>query len=1428
MVKEDTVMGKSEEDSQAFGDNMKSSRQTEEISPLPTARLPWPEDRDPDITEGRMCRLLRSLNDIIFYAYMGRILHKGAELHRQRRKRRSKIESNHVAQTQGCEEEMNMDDLFAVPKALRADHLQHEFSRLYRELGVMTKDQEEGKGKNGREGRSRKRILLRRTSPWMPFTKVLWGLAKPTYVKAGIFQLIALLSQVSMPILVREVLLQMEANKNQSFITTGIPLAFALLVVSVLEGVSMERQKYLAFQTGIVLRSAIINAVYDYILRLTPGGRSGLTSGEVTNLVAIDSQKLFELAQEGHQAWSCPLAMIIVTILLLLELGPTILVGMASMFLLIPVVQHVVGKMMHIRKKRVAQTDRRIQATATMLQAMKFTKLNHYEDKFRARVMEARANEMKLLQKELSVLAITFFLTVTSPVIASALTFITYALVDGGNVLTPSTTFTTLFLFAALRFPINYYGKLMGKAAQGIHAIQRFADFFSRETRADFSEQSDAIISNGDSSNASNANSRDMDDIIRLKGCSFTVGNSAPTQYSASDPPAVSKASFTVQNIDMAVKRTEVFCIVGPVASGKSTLIGGLLGEVEASADSNMIMHGSIGYASQTPFILNSTLRDNILFGRPFDKLRYSKVLDACCLLQDLEQIGSRRDMTEIGERGVTLSGGQKARVSLARTVYGQPDVAILDDPLSALDAATGKSVFVKLLKSTDHDLFGNSAVVLVTHAAHFLRHFDQLMILVDGQPAFSGKWNDLSDREQQNHASSDTINSILSAVQEDTSDKSDKEVIVKSEDDEAKDPFASMHHSGGELMTTEEREFGLSDWRTWVQWYHYAGGMLFTLTVIIALVADRFFYVGNEWWLAIWTSGTEEPIQRFGREYPAQIDGKSAQFEYIETYAIILTISFAACFLRAQLLVQGGARASNRLVSLMTTSVLSAPMYYFETTPFGRLLNRFTYDTEILDITLTQNMTMLMTASGWFVAGVGVMSVILPWQILALTAILSIYWFLLLHYRKSAVDLQRLDAVARSPVQAQLAEVLDGTATIRAFGKGTHFSQMFRSSLDESSASMMNFLAAQTWLRVRIQIIGSFSVFFSVCIVVSLNDQLQISPGIAAMLIIWSSNFTICLGFMVQAISESEASMTSVERILSMLDLPQEEDSYRTGHAIPAGDGSDKSSKGLKLQKGWPESGELTFKNVSLRYRPGLPLALDGVSFHLKSGKRCGVVGRTGSGKSTITVALFRLTEIESGRITLDGVDLSKIPLAEVRGRKNGMTIIMQDPVLFAGTLRECLDPFGESTDEEILEALIAVRVGNAANRGLIALDDCVEDGGDNYSLGERQLLCLGRAILAQPRILILDEATASVDGETDAFIQKMLRTRFQGTTLLTIAHRLNTIMDYECILALDEGKVIEFGKPKDLLEINGGLFRSLVDSTGKESAQALRSSVI
>lgn len=570
-------------------------------------------------------RFLSAQKNALLYSYMSPILRRGAANHKQRRALHKKAKKSFT--NVSCEttvNELSKTDLYTVPSSMEAQRLADLFWS------------------------SRAKYPNSSPSAWS-FLKILWIIAKPTYIPGGFWQLITVLCQCSLPLLVRQVLVQLEDYPSEPFRRQGLSMAFAIFAVSLLQGLGDERQKFLSFRTGITLRSAVVSAAHAHLLNMTPRGRAGLTSGEITNLIAVDAQKLFELAQEGHYSWACPLAMIIVSVLLLLELGPAAIVGIVTMFLIVPIVQSIVRKMMSIRKHRVGAADKRIEIISSMLQGIRFTKLNRYEDRFMQRVMENRSVETELLRKELFFLSLTLFATVISPVLASCLTFITYALMDEENVLTTSLTFTSIFLFAALRFPINYAGKFMGKAAQGFQACYRFSAFFARESVRDVSH--DRSIGNSSTPNDSISTEdysvprsvleSKKEELINISA-SFCADESK-------------EGSFTLHNIEMSVKRSQIMCVVGPVASGKSTLVQGLIGEIiplhKTKAKPVFEVNGRVSYASQIPFVLNATVRDNILFGEPYDEDLYDRVLDACCLKSDIEQFHFG-DMTEIGERG--------------------------------------------------------------------------------------------------------------------------------------------------------------------------------------------------------------------------------------------------------------------------------------------------------------------------------------------------------------------------------------------------------------------------------------------------------------------------------------------------------------------------------------------------------------------------------------------------------------------------------------------------------------------------------------------------------------------------------------------------------------------------------------------------------
>ena len=1124
---------------------------------------------------------------------------------------------------------------------------------------------------------------------------------------------------------------------------------------------------------------------------------------------------------EAHLLWACPLAIIVVSSLLIVVMGVTTILGIVILALMLPIIKMVTSWMAIVREKRMRFTDERINVVSAMLQGIKVTKLNHYESKFEERVAQARGREITYMKKEQAIWACTMFMTMLGPVMATTATFFVFVLVDENNILTATQTFTTLLLFQALRFPIAYAGKLVGKAALGYQACLRISQFFKREVRTagTYSE-----IINEVSFNASDE--LDETQLLKIKGATFYIGSAldpienskAPSQdfrLEETDAMVAHNHHFSLSNINLTLSQGEVMAVVGEVASGKSTLLNGIIGEVPAS-EASVIKSKTgltISYASQNPFIMNATVRENILFGKSFERERYEKVLDACCLGPDLAQIGSSGDLTQIGERGVTLSGGQKQRVSLARAVYANSDITIFDDPLSALDSGTLQKVFENLFtKKTD--LLSTSAVILVTHAAHFLNRVDRLMVLHEGKSIFYGTWKDLLLTEQTESEYHHVLSTLCSISQ------NDSEEMSFSTDDSigqkifpctgnTQDRKQVSHEMKEEIITVETREHGLSSIRTWLLWFLNAGGWWFVFLQFFFLVLDRGSYVAIEWWIALWTGAVSKPVNVFGHVFPPQTDGLSAQVQYLGVYSFLFIIMVIFCVLRSEWAVAGGSRCAERMFSRITHQVLRSPMSFFDTTPIGRLLNRFTYDVEIVDVNLTQAMALLMVSISWLVAGQILMTMIIPWLLLVNLFVMVLYAIILLYFRRSAADLQRLDAVSRSPIQALLSEGLDGATTIRVFQKESFFLSKFLQSLNTNSSAMMNFIAAQNWLAVRIECLGAFVTLAACLFVTTMNEQLGLAPGFVGLLVIWTSNFTITLGFLMNAISEAEASITSIERLHSMELLPSEADLETT--------------KDNQVDLSWPQHGLLEFRNVKMRYRDGLPLALNELSFTVRPKQRCGVVGRTGAGKTSITTALYRLAEIESGTILLDGVDLAKIGLDDVRGRSHGMYILPQDPVLFAGTLRSCLDPFGSSSDEIIFDALQSVRFPGIIKH-ISLLEEKVDEGGANYSVGERQLICMARALLAKPKLLIMDEATASIDGKTDEFIQEMLRQRFQETTILTIAHRLDTIIDYDVILVMDKGKAAEFGTPNDLLKHKDSIFTQMVNATGKANAALLK----
>lgn len=868
---------------------------------------------------------------------------------------------------------------------------------------------------------------------------------------------------------------------------------------------------------------------------------------------------------------------------------------------------------------------------------------------------------------------------------------------------------------------------------------------------------------------------------------------------------SVKSQTITLQDLSFSLEAGSLTAVVGSVGSGKSSFLAALMGEMEPIGDSKVYLpkppgagSGFISYCAQTPWVVNDTLRGNIIFGREYDEERFERVLEACALVDDLAVLPAG-DLTEIGERGINLSGerinflfyitnhfvsgGQKARVSLARALYSdESKLLFLDDPLSAVDAHVGEHIFSKAIVGK---IAKGKTRVLVTHHVHLLSRCDSVIVLENGRIKHHGKFDNLVSQGVSFAGAVDVHNNQATATRGKGKGKApkvkDAELTV-----EAK---AKLKQSGKTLVKEEEREEGSVASSAYT---HYArvGGILVAVATFVIQGVGRACEVLAGFWLAHWAErslSSNEPFSKGTTTY------------YVGIYASFGLAGVLGLTLRAVLIAVHRLRASKQLHDDLTERILRAPVAFFDITPIGRVLNRFAADMDKVDLELTQSLSQGMSTIFNVVGAIGAMVAATKGVFLVpMLPISYLYYKIQKWFRKTSTELQRINSIANSPIFADFSQVLSGTSTIRAYGEEQRFFRQCQSSFDAMNASYILVQLTNYWLSLRLDVLGGFMGAFIGGVAVATSSYGFISPGWLGLALTYSIEVTAYLKHGVRMVATIEAQMNSVERILFYTQNVQSESPEILDDDPP---------------KEWPQSGEIEIRNASMRYRDG-PLVLKDVSLRINAGEKIGICGRTGSGKSSLMVALFRISELEDdgGAILIDGVDIKAVGTSTLR---LNLSIIPQDPVIFSNTVRYNLDPFEECSDDELWEVLEKVQLTEVISslpNGLLAE---VAEGGDNFSQGQRQLLCIARALLRKSKILVLDEATASIDNTTDATIQKMIRENFQDATVLTIAHRLNTILDSDRVLVLDDGRVAEFESPDNLMRDENSLFKIMVEKS-------------
>ena len=1028
--------------------------------------------------------------------------------------------------------------------------------------------------------------------------------------------------------------------------------------------------------------------------------------------------------------------------------------------------------------------DKRIKLMNEIIAGMKVLKLYAWEIPFKQRIIKIRDVEIAMIKKAayyMGVLTSSFTIT---PVIVTLLSFGTYVAIDPtNNVLTADKVFVCISLTNIIRLPLIMFPYALTETIKLVLSLKRIEEFLN----ADELELDNVLDYN------SNSNSN----IIEIRKAHYSWGDDKDTP--------------TLKDVSLDVKRGSLIAVVGEVGSGKSSLLSAMLGEMNRLSGT-IKMDGEVAYVPQQPWIQNMTLKENIIFSNQMDEDKYDKVIENCALIDDLT-ILTNSDKTEIGENGINLSGGQKQRVSMARAVYSDADIYLLDDPLSAVDAHVGKHIFDNVIGH--NGMLKGKTRILVTHGITHLPHVDHIIVLKHNTVSEQGAYQELIEKkgdfaeflmEHMTHLKEDetmtkenddsriadlgklnggTVGKFKAKFERAESELS-TQTNSQERDGEGSSKMATSTNEG-KLLAEEQAEIGE------VKWIHFKR-YLKNVGFINCLLLLCLYVVGQ-----ILRAGGQYVLSKMSDENEAS-GGNSETLYFFSLYFAFGAAESISELFREINTYRFGARASDRIHKSLLHRILRGPMSFFDTNPTGRILNRFSSDIDILDSNIPNEINDCLWCFFDVMAIIVVITSATPMFITVLVPIGILYILVTKLYMTTARQVKRLESISKSPIYAHFSESLTGAVSIRAYGQQERFISESQDKVQTNVNCSYLSLSCNRWLVVRLELLGNLIIVFSSIFAILARDEL--SAGVAGLSISYAFNIILSLNWMLINYGNLEMDAVALERIMEYMDGPEE-----AKWESPLED--------CQLPKGWPDQGAIVFENYQARYREELDLVLNDMNMSIKDGEKIGICGRTGAGKSSLTLALFRIIEPAGGRITIDGVDISTLGLHTLRSH---LTIIPQDPVLFTGELRFNLDPAGECADEALWKALEMSHLKTHVAQLPAGLDHEISEGGANFSMGQRQLICLARALLRKTKILILDEATASVDLDTDAMIQTTIRESFAECTVLTIAHRLKTILDSTRIAVLSEGKLEEMGAPEDLLADSNSAFSSLVHKADAE----------
>lgn len=1000
--------------------------------------------------------------------------------------------------------------------------------------------------------------------------------------------------------------------------------------------------------------------------------------------------------------------------------------------------------------------DARQRATAEALGAMKVVKLQSWEERFRETVQRLRDVEVRWLAETQVKKAYTSALFWMSPTIISAVVFAGTAVLRSAPALDAAVVFTVLATMRVVSEPMRMLPEVLSVMIQVKVSLDRVGRFLTED---EFQFQDDAV---------------DRDE-LRGSDVSIAVRNGV----FGWDP---SKTVATLKGISVTATKGEKVAVCGPVGAGKSSLLCAMLGEIPRISGS-VAVSGSVAYVAQTSWIQSGTVRDNVLFGKPMDDEAYERAVRCCALDKDIDDF-PHGDLTEIAQRGLNMSGGQKQRIQLARAVYYNADVYLLDDPFSAVDAHTAAT----LLKDCVMGALEHKTVVLVTHRVEFLSKVDRILVMENGEITQEGTYQELLESgtafEKLVNAHRDSKTALVS---EDNSRGGGRKHAgaLRYNEPPSTPPKSDTEKSAGNLPSSsvqltedERRELGEVGLKPYSDYVSISKGGFLLVSIIAAQCAFVFLQCLATYWLAV-------AVQSHDEEFGVAV--------VVGVYAALATGSCLFAYVRSLLAAHLGLKASREFFSGFMDSVFRAPMLFFDSTPIGRITTRASTDLSVLDFDIPYTMTFVISGTIEVAATIVIM-IMVTWQVvLVAVPVVVALLYIQRYYIASARELVRINGTTKAPVMNHAAESMLGVITIRAFKATKRFIRTNLQLIDTDAALFFYTGAALEWVLLRVEALQILVIVASSVLLVSLPEG-AVAPGFLGLCLSYALTLSSAQVFLTRFYSNLENYIISVERIKQFMHLPEEPPAVISDRRPPSS---------------WPSKGTIHLENLRVKYRPNGPTILRGITCTFATGNRVGVVGRTGSGKTTLLSALFRLVDPSGGRILIDDLDICTIGLKDLRMK---LSIIPQEPTLFRGSVRSNVDPLGLHTDEDIWEALDKCQLKKTISALPGLLESSVSDDGENWSAGQRQLFCLARVLLRRNKILVLDEATASIDSATDAILQSVIKAEFPGCTVITIAHRVPTVTDSDVVMVLSYGKMIEYDKPSALMENEDSAFCKLV----------------